>query len=179
MSQMPPPPSQPAPMGGSPSTSSSAKNNVILSYLFWWISGLIFLFVAKNDPDVKWNAAQSVVILGGLWLISAILYAVTLWPLGALVWLIGMVYWVIFLVGAFNYQGGRIKAPGIGQFTDQLTDQLALEPLDGDFQLAPLGEQVLDERFRRLGLLFRHTGKNRVETRGAGDAPSRRGGSAP
>jgi uncharacterized membrane protein len=126
MSQMPPPPSQPAPMGGSPSgTSSSAKNNVILSYLFWWISGLIFLFVAKNDPDVKWNAAQSVVILGGLWLISAILYAVTLWPLGALVWLIGMVYWVIFLVGAFNYQGGRIKAPGIGQFTDQLTDQLA------------------------------------------------------
>jgi len=28
-------------------------------------------------------------------------------------------------VGAFNYQGGRIKAPGIGQFTDQLTDQLA------------------------------------------------------
>src|SRR2546425_116961 len=127
MSQMPPPPpGQPAPMGGTPATgASNAKTNVILAYLLWWVTGIIFLFVGKDDPDVKWNAAQSVVILGGLWLISAILYAVTLWPLGALVWLIGMVYWVIFLVGAFNYQGGRIKAPGIGQFTDQLTDQLA------------------------------------------------------
>lgn len=128
MSQMPPPPpSQPAPMGGTPgsSTASGAKNNVILAYLFWWISGLIFLFVAKNDPDVKWNAAQSVVVLGGLWLIAAILNAVHLWPVGALVWLVAAIYWVIFLVGAFGYQGGRIKAPGIGQFTDQLTDQLA------------------------------------------------------
>ena len=125
MSQMPPPPSQPAPMGGSPSTSSSAKNNVILSYLFWWISGLIFLFVAKNDPDVKWNAAQSVVILGGLWLISAILYAVTLWPLGALVWLIGMVYWVIFLVKALQGNGERIPAPGLGGFLNQYVDQVA------------------------------------------------------
>ena len=129
MSQMPPPPpSQPAPMGGTPgSTASSAKNNVILSYLFWWISGLIFLFVAKNDPDVKWNAAQSIVVLGGFWLIGVILSSV----LGSLAWIgwiiyaVGVVYWIIFLVGAFNYKGGRIAAPGIGQFTNQLTDQLA------------------------------------------------------
>jgi len=125
MSQMPPPPpSQPAPMGGTPGTASNAKTNVILAYLFWWISGLIFLFVAKNDPDVKWNAAQSVVVLGGLWLLSAIFYAVHIVPLGAVIWLVGLVYWIIFLVGAFNYKGGRIAAPGIGQFTNQLTDQL-------------------------------------------------------
>jgi len=128
MSQMPPPPpSEPAPMGGAPgsSTASNARTNVILAYLFWWITGLIFLFVAKNDPDVKWNAAQSVVVLGGVSLISAIFNAVHLLPLGALVWLVGVVYWIIFLVGAFSYQGGRIAAPGIGQFTNQLTDQLA------------------------------------------------------
>jgi len=112
-------------MGGTPGTASNAKTNVILAYLFWWISGLIFLFVAKNDPDVKWNAAQSVVVLGGLWLLSAIFYAVHIVPLGAVIWLVGLVYWIIFLVGAFNYKGGRIAAPGIGQFTNQLTDQLA------------------------------------------------------
>jgi len=111
-------------MGGTPSTASSAKNNVILAYLFWWISGLIFLFVAKNDPDVKWNAAQSVVVLGGLWLIGIILSIVLSW-VGYIVYLIGVVYWIIFLVGAFNYKGGHIEAPGIGQFTNQLTDQLA------------------------------------------------------
>src|SRR2546428_12919284 len=125
MSQMPPPPSQPAPMGGSPSgTSSSAKNNVILSYLFWWITGLIFLFVGKNDPDVKWNAAQSVVILGGLWLIAFVI-SFFLLPLAGLIWFVAAVYWVIFLIGAFQYKGGHISAPGIGQVTNQYVDQLA------------------------------------------------------
>ena len=128
MSQMPPPSGEPtpAPMGGSSSSSgSNAKTNVILAYLFWWITGLIFLFVGKDDPDVKWNAAQSVVVLGGLWLIGVILTAVHLWPIGYLVYLVAFIYWVIFLVGAFNYQGGHIKAPGISQFTDGLTDQVA------------------------------------------------------
>jgi len=126
MAQMPPPPpSQPAPMGGAPSsTASSAKTNVILAYLLWWVTGLIFLFVGKNDPDVKWNAAQSVVVLGGLWLISFVVGFV-FFPLSALLYLVGVVYWIIFLVGAFNYQGGHIKAPGIASFTDSLTDQVA------------------------------------------------------
>jgi uncharacterized membrane protein len=129
MSQMPPPPPSeptPAPMGGTSSASgSNAKTNVILAYLFWWVTGLIFLFVGKNDPDVKWNAAQSVVVLGGLWLIAAILNAIHLWPVGALVYLIAFIYWIIFLIGAFNYKGGHIEAPLIGQFTNQVTDQLA------------------------------------------------------
>jgi uncharacterized membrane protein len=124
MSQMPPPPpSQPTPAGGA-SAASNSKTNVILAYLLWWITGLIFLFVGKNDPDVKWNAAQSVVVLGGLWLIG-IIVSFIFPPVGYLIYLVGVVYWVIFLVGAFNYQGGHIKAPGIAQFTDQLTDNLA------------------------------------------------------
>src|SRR5215831_8470875 len=125
MSQVPPPPpSEPAPAGGTPAASNS-KTNVILAYLLWWVTGLIFLFVGKDDPDVKWNAAQSVVVLGGLWLIGIILNAVHLWPIGALIYLVAFVYWIIFLVGAFNYKGGHIEAPLIGQFTNQLTDSLA------------------------------------------------------
>lgn len=124
MSQSPPPPpSQPAPAGGTPAASNS-KTNVILAYLLWWITGLIFLFVGKDDPDVKWNAAQSVVVLGGIWLIGLIVSFIYQ-PLGYLVYLVAFVYWIIFLIGAFNYQGGHIKAPFIGQYTDQLTDQLA------------------------------------------------------
>lgn len=124
MSQMPPPPpSQPASTGGTPAASNT-KTNVILAYLLWWITGLIFLFVGKNDPDVKWNAAQSVVVLGGIWLIGVIV-SIIFAPVGALIYLIALVYWVIFLIGAFNYQGGHIKAPGISQVTDSLTDSLA------------------------------------------------------
>jgi uncharacterized membrane protein len=124
MSQMPPPPpSQPDSTGGS-TAASNAKTNVILAYLFWWITGLIFLFVGKDNPDVKWNAAQSVVVLGGIWLIGIIVSFIFA-PVGYLIYLVGVVYWIIFLVGAFNYQGGHIKAPGIAQFTDQLTESVA------------------------------------------------------
>jgi uncharacterized membrane protein len=124
MSQVPPPPpSQPAGTSGAPAASNT-KTNVILAYLLWWITGLIFLFVGKDDPDVKWNAAQSVVVLGGIWLIGVIVTLIVQ-PLGYLIYLVGVVYWIIFLVGAFNYQGGHIKAPGISQFTDGLTDSVA------------------------------------------------------
>ncbi len=125
MSQIPPPPpGQPTPMGGAGAAGSSTKTNVILAYLLWWVTGLIFLFVGKNDPDVKWNAAQSVIILGGLWLIAFVI-SFFLLPLAGLIWLAAAVYWVIFLIGAFQYKGGHIQAPGIGQFTNQYVDQLA------------------------------------------------------
>jgi uncharacterized membrane protein len=124
MSQVPPPPpSQPGSTGGTPAA-SNAKTNVILAYLFWWITGLIFLFVGKDNPDVKWNAAQSVVVLGGIWVIGIIVSFIFA-PVGYLIYLVGVVYWIIFLIGAFNYQGGHIKAPGIAQFTDQLTESVA------------------------------------------------------
>ena len=54
MSQTPPPPPQPAPMGGTPSSvGSNKKTYTILAYVLGWIGGLIFLFVGKDDPDVK------------------------------------------------------------------------------------------------------------------------------
>src|SRR6266576_3066399 len=75
MSQMPPPPpGQPAPMGGTPAAAASNKKTyTILAYLVGWITGLIFLFVGKDDPDVKWNAANSVVFFGGLSIISFVI----------------------------------------------------------------------------------------------------------
>ena len=124
MSQVPPPPpSQPSGSSGA-SAASNSKTNVILAYLLWWITGLVFLFVGKDDPDVKWNAAQSVVVLGGIWLIG-IIVSLIFAPVGYLIYLVGVIYWIIFLIDAFNFQGGHIKAPGIAQFTDSLTDSVA------------------------------------------------------
>jgi uncharacterized membrane protein len=125
MAQVPPPP---PPGAGAPPTATGGsmdkKTSVILAYLLWWVTGIIFLFIAKGDPDIKWNAAQSVVVLGGLWLISVILLAIVA-PIGYLFYAVGVVYWAIFLYKAVNYQGGRIEAPLIGQYTNQITDQLA------------------------------------------------------
>ncbi len=132
MSQMPPPPpSQPAPMPGQmPATPSSDGTNKktysILSYLLGWITGIIFLFVGKDDPDVKWNAANSIVIFGGL---SVLMFVLSFIPVVHFViyplWLIGFVYWLVFLVQGLQGTGQRLPAPVIGTYINTYVDQLA------------------------------------------------------
>ncbi|HKB32726.1 MAG TPA: hypothetical protein VKF16_02570 [Candidatus Dormibacteraeota bacterium] len=127
MSQMPPPPPQPAPMGGTPSAAGSNKKTyTILAYVLGWIGGLIFLFVGKDDPDVKWNAANSVVIFGGL---SIVIFIVGLIPVVQLLvfplWLVGFIYWLIFLIKSLQGNGERLPAPLVAPYINRYVDQLA------------------------------------------------------
>ena len=39
----------------------------VLAYLFFWISGIFFLFFEKNR-NVRWHALQSTLVFGALWL---------------------------------------------------------------------------------------------------------------
>src|SRR5215469_9558575 len=50
------------------------KTGAILSYLLWWVTGIIFLFVGKDDPDVKFHAAQSTIFFGAVFIIWGILH---------------------------------------------------------------------------------------------------------
>ncbi|MFI5091346.1 MAG: DUF4870 domain-containing protein [Terriglobales bacterium] len=128
MSQMPPPPpSQPQPMGGMPSAAGSNKKTyTILAYLLGWLTGIIFLFVGKDDPDVKWNAANSIVFFGGL---SIIIFVVGLIPVVQLLvfplWIVGFIFWVIIMIRALQGTGERIPVPGLGQYINNYVDQLA------------------------------------------------------
>ena len=128
MSQIPPPPpSQPAPMGGTPSAAGSNKKTYsILAYLLGWITGLVFLFVGKDDPDVKWNAANSIVVFGGLQIIIIVIgFIPAINLLGVILGLVAFVYWVIFLIQGLQGTGQRLQAPLIGGFINQYVDQLA------------------------------------------------------
>jgi uncharacterized membrane protein len=128
MSQIPPPPpSQPQPTGGMPSAAGSNKKTyTILAYLLGWLTGLIFLFVGKDDPDVKWNAANSVVVFGGLSVVNIILgFIPVVNALVFVVTIIGFIYWVIFMIRALQGNGERIPAPGIAQYINKYVDQLA------------------------------------------------------
>jgi len=127
MSQMPPPPpSQPAPMGGTPSAAGSNKKTyTILAYLLGWITGIIFLFVGKDDPDVKWNAANSIVFFGGLSVINIILgFIPVVNVLTFVVGLVGFIFWVIIMIQALQGTGQRIPVPGVGQYINKYVDQL-------------------------------------------------------
>lgn len=128
MSQVPPPPpSEPAPMGGTPSAiGNNKKTYTVLAYALGWIGGLIFLFVGKDDPDVKWNAANSLVFFGGLSVVILIIGIIPIvQALAAVVWLVGFVYWIIFLVQSIQGNGERIPTPGLSGFMDKYVDQVA------------------------------------------------------
>jgi uncharacterized membrane protein len=127
MSQIPPPPpGQPPPSGGMQAAGSNKKLYTVLAYGLWWIGGVIFLFVGKDDPDVKWNAAQSIIIFGGLSIVSFVLgFIPIIGLLGLILWIIGVIYWILFLIQSLQGNGERIPAPIIGPMIANFVDQLA------------------------------------------------------
>jgi len=121
MSQMPPPPpSQPGPMG-TPGAAGSNKN--LYTILAWVlappIGSLIFLFVGKDDPDVKNNAANAVLVHGAMFAVYIVLWIISIiiWPLAILAtlwWIVWFIVWVIGLVLALQAGGGRVSFPVLG-----------------------------------------------------------------
>ena len=121
MSQMPPPPPG-QPMGGTPSAVGGNKNlyTILAWALFPPIGSLIFLFVGKDDPDVKYNAAQATVIHGAALVIYILLWVVTIVTggiLGILIplwWLVWFVIWLVGLIIALQANGARVSFPVLG-----------------------------------------------------------------
>src|SRR4051794_14937503 len=104
MSQMPPPPpGQQAPQPGMPSAAGGNKNlyTILAWALFPPIGSLIFLFVGKDDPDVKYNAAAATVIHGASFVVWLVLWVLTIiiLPIAFLLLLWDVVWFVIWLVG--------------------------------------------------------------------------------
>ena len=119
------------PTGDVTSTGLSPNLAAALSYLAWWVTGLMFLFLEREDRYVRFHAAQSVVALGALslfWVGCALLAFVTLlisaWAfrfllvLSAVTWLAGVVLSLVCLYKA--YSGELWKLPGAGDVAERL-----------------------------------------------------------
>jgi uncharacterized membrane protein len=127
MSDLPPPPpsSQPAP---APQPGAGSSNKNLYSVLAWAllppIGSLIFLFVGKDDPDVKYNSAQAIIIHGAafvVWLVLRILASISLF-FGIILTLWLVVWFVIWLLGvivAFQAGGNRVNYPVLGPMAQQ------------------------------------------------------------
>jgi len=123
MSQMPPPPppGSQAPMGGGAAASSSNKNlyTILAWALFPPIGSLIFLFVGKDDPDVKNNAANALLVHGAMLAVYIILWVISIivWPLAILAtiwWVVWFVVWLVGLILALQAGGRRVNFPVLG-----------------------------------------------------------------
>ena len=141
--QNPPPvqvSSQPPAQAGKSSTGLDENIASLLSYVFGWVSGLIFFLIEKDSRLVRFHAMQSLlfnVLVGvvaiALWIVLFIVFLVVGYISGALatilslvsilVWLVfGVVIlagWVLCLVKAF--QGQYFKLPVIGNFAEKFS----------------------------------------------------------
>ncbi len=129
MQNPPGPPAQPPAMASSGMDKKTAST---LSYLVVWVTGIIFLFVGKDDPDVKYHAAQSVVFFGGLTVLQILINIVSnIGGLGAigivasLIALVQFVGWIYCLYKAWTGHGARFAIPVVGGVVTPWAEQLA------------------------------------------------------
>ena len=95
---------------GLPSNTASA-----LAYVLWWVSGIIFLLLEKDDKFVRFHAMQSIITFGMITLLSFI--PVIGWMLSPVLMIIGFVLWLVLIFKA--YQGEKFKLPVIGDFAEK------------------------------------------------------------
>ncbi|WP_107661300.1 DUF4870 domain-containing protein [Nocardia suismassiliense] len=110
------------------------KTSAILSYALGWLTGIIFLFMGRNDPDVKSHAAQSIVFFGAVSVVNIVMSIAgsLLGALGIIFSLAGLavavfsvVVWVMAMVQANNTGGVRAELPLVGKFVAPYADRVA------------------------------------------------------
>lgn len=83
-----------------------------------WVASLVLLIVEKN-PVVRWNAVQSLLLSGVLWLVSAVLaMTVVLLLLNFPVMIAGLILNLVLAVK--TYQGETVKLPVLSLWTDKV-----------------------------------------------------------
>lgn len=116
-------------MNSTPSATSGMAENVagLLCYVLGWITGLIFFFIDKR-PFVRFHAAQSIVVFGGLTIVRiglGMLFVAGGWSgfslgfgLLTLVSILGFVLWILLMIKA--YQGEKYRLPIAADLADQI-----------------------------------------------------------
>lgn len=112
----------------------------LLSYIFGWVSGLIFFLIEKDSRLVRFHAMQSIllnvsfgVLAIVLWIVLFILVMIFAMVSDALVTLLSilsLLIWLVFLVGIMiavilclvkAFQGQYFKLPIIGNLAEKFS----------------------------------------------------------
>lgn len=93
-------------------TGLPVNTEAALTYLFGWITGLIFLLLEKDNKKIRFHAMQSLVVFGLCHLLVVV--PVIGWVLSPFIVLIGFVLWLILIIKA--YQGEEFEVPVLGEF---------------------------------------------------------------
>ena len=105
-------PAQPVPPAAAAVTEGMGENVAgLLCYVLGWLTGIIFLLVDKR-PFVKFHAAQSIVVFGGLHAIHFLLrfthFFLFSFGFQALLGLAGFVLWIVLMIKALQHEMFRV-----------------------------------------------------------------------
>lgn len=122
--------------GGPPAATSTGVDPVLASmlcYAAWWVTGLLFLFLERKHRGVRFHAAQSLVLFGGLSLLMACVGAAsamslfmapgifqTLLSLNSLIWLACVIVWAVLMVQTLR--GEMVRVPLVADLADRLSE---------------------------------------------------------
>lgn len=101
------------------------KTPAWLTYLFGWVTGLIFLGVEKDDENIRWHAANSLAVFGALTLAGVVLSILSKIPflgilfsiVGVLLGIVGFILWIVLMINAGN--GTKFKVPFLSDFAEK------------------------------------------------------------
>jgi uncharacterized membrane protein len=104
----------------------------VLCYAGWWVTGLVFLFAERRHSEVRFHAAQSLIVFGALSVAlilcggaSAVAFIVAagsfsvLQAIGNVIWLVAVVLWLFLLLK--TWQGETWRVPIAGDLAMRLT----------------------------------------------------------
>jgi uncharacterized membrane protein len=104
---------------GKTSLGLEPKVGGLLCYVVWWVTGIVFLVLERENRFVRFHAVQSIIAFGVVTVAEAILSIIPVigWILGWIIWIIAIIIWIICMVKA--YQGQAFKLPIAGDIAEK------------------------------------------------------------
>jgi uncharacterized membrane protein len=122
---------EPEALTGTTSTGVDPRLAAVLGYTAWWLSGLVFLFIEQQHRGVRFHAAQSLVLFGGL---SIVIAGLSVLNVGMLVvsasafqvarvlvsavWIAAVILWLVLMVKTLRGETWRV--PLVADVADKL-----------------------------------------------------------
>jgi len=104
-------------------TSLGLDENVeaIIAYAGIWVTGLIFLFIEKENNHVRFHAMQSLITFFSLFIASSLILVIPFIGviISSIITFVGTILWFLLMYKAYN--GEIYKLPFIGDLAEELT----------------------------------------------------------
>ena len=103
---------------------SDTNRNLVaaLSYFLMFVTGIVILFVERDNKFIRFHAMQSTLIFGAIFIASALVNGLLGFASGFVsvaIWIIAVFIWIISMIKA--YQGQIFKWPVFGDLAERYT----------------------------------------------------------